>query len=104
MFLPLVILALAAAPSSLATPTIRPRQSFAGDTENGLSGPCKAFTVIFARGTTESGNVGTLAGPPFFEALASRVGPGNLAVQGVDYPASVAGFLEGGDPTGSKTM
>ena len=25
-------------------------------------------------------------------------------MQGVDYSASVAGFLEGGDPAGSKTM
>lgn len=101
MFFPAILLALAA--PSLASP-IQPRQSFTSDTENGLSGPCKSYTVIFARGTTEPGNVGTLAGPPFFQALASLVGAGNLAVQGVDYPATVAGFLEGGDPAGSATM
>jgi hypothetical protein len=27
------------------------------DTQNGLAGPCAAMTVIFARGTTETGNV-----------------------------------------------
>jgi cutinase len=62
------------------------------------------MTVIFARGTTETGNVGTLTGPPFFQALAREVGAGNLAVQGVDYPADVPGFLAGGDAGGSKTM
>ena len=81
------------------------RQSFAGDTQNGLkNGGCKPVTVIFARGTTESGNVGTLTGPPFFQALAQQVGANNLAVQGVDYPANVAGFLAGGDADGSKLM
>ena len=77
----------------------------ASDTENDLvDGVCKALTVIFARGTTESGNVGTLAGPPFFEALYADIGSVDVALQGVDYPASIAGFLEGGDPTGATTM
>jgi len=62
------------------------------------------MTVIFARGTTETGNVGTLTGPPFFTALAQVVGASNLAVQGVDYPADIPGFLAGGDATGSTTM
>ncbi|KAH8906758.1 cutA, cutinase A [Coniochaeta sp. PMI_546] len=102
MFLGSVVF-LSLASQAFASP-VQPRQSFAGDTENGLSGPCKAYTVIFARGTTESGNVGTIAGPPFFQALASRVGSGNLAVQGVNYAADIAGFLAGGDPAGSQTM
>lgn len=75
-----------------------------GDTANDLSGPCKPVTVIFARGTTESGNVGSLAGPPFFSALNSALGANNVAVQGVNYAASVAGYLEGGDPAGASTM
>lgn len=75
-------------------------------TQNGLtdSSGCKAMTVIFARGTTEQGNVGTLSGPPFFAALAQAVGTENLDVQGVDYPADIPGFLAGGDANGSKTM
>lgn len=75
-----------------------------GDTQNGLSGPCKAMTVIFARGTTETGNVGTLAGPAFFDKLNAIMGPANVAVQGVPYPADIPGFLIGGDPQGSVTM
>ena len=50
-----------------------------------LNGACKPVTVIFARGTLELGNIGLLAGPPFFDALAGMVGHDNLAVQGVPY-------------------
>ena len=77
--------------------------SFRGSTQNGLDGGCKGTTVIFARGTTEAGNVGAIAGPPFFQALSQRLN-GDLAVQGVDYPADVPGFLAGGDRQGSRTM
>jgi len=84
----------------LSSPVLLPR---AGDTENDVvNGVCAPVTVIFARGTTETGNVGTLTGPPFFTALKSAVG--QVAVQGVDYPADIAGFLAGGDAGGSATM
>ncbi|KAJ5054019.1 uncharacterized protein L3040_000305 [Drepanopeziza brunnea f. sp. 'multigermtubi'] len=66
---------------------------------------CTAHTVIFARGTAEPGNVGILVGPPFFAALEARLGPGQFSVQGVNtYPASVEGFLAGGDARGSIEM
>lgn len=66
---------------------------------------CGDITVIFARGTTEAGNVGVIAGPPFFNEIERRLGNGKtLVVQGVDYPANVAGFLAGGDRQGSQTM
>lgn len=53
-----------------------------------------------------AGNVGSLTGPPFFAALSAAMGrnPNTLAVQGVDYPADIPGFLVGGSPQGSKTM
>jgi cutinase len=70
-------------------------------TQNGLSNPCKPITIIFARGTAEPGNVGLLAGPPFFGALGNLLNPSNIAVQGVDYPASIPGYLVGGSPDGS---
>lgn len=72
-------------------------------TENAAAG-CKDMTVIFARGTTEPGNVGLVTGPPFFDALSAMIGQNSLSVQGVDYPASIEGFLEGGDAAGSQTM
>ncbi len=75
------------------------------DTRNDLvNGACLPVTVIFSRGTIEPGNVGLLAGPPFFDALGSLIGSENLAVQGVNYPASILGYLIGGDPNGANTM
>lgn len=66
---------------------------------------CSDMTIIFARGTTEPGTVGLLAGPPFFNAVTSQLGgKATLTTQGVDYPANIAGFLAGGDPAGSQTM
>jgi hypothetical protein len=104
MRLTLPAISLALVGTAWSSPALEPRQSFSGDTQNGLSGPCKAYTIIFARGTTEGGNVGAVCGPPFFTAVAKLVGAANLAVQGVPYPADIPGFLVGGDPTGSKTM
>lgn len=76
-----------------------------GDTRNDLTnGKCGQMMVIFARGTTETGNVGTLAGPQFFAALSATMGAANVAVQGVAYPADIPGFLAGGDAAGSQVM
>lgn len=85
---------------------VHKRQYTGVTTENQLTDgtPCREYTIIFARGTTEAGNVGSLTGPPFFQALANQVGASNVAVQGVAYAADVQGFLVGGDPTGSTTM
>ncbi len=66
-------------------------------------GECKPVTVIFARGTIELGNVGSITGPPFFNALDVVLGAENVAVQGVDYPADILGYLEGGDKGGAST-
>ncbi|KAK6225479.1 cutinase [Colletotrichum tabaci] len=99
-----LLLALSGVASASPLAVVRPRQAdFSGNQQDGLSGECKSTIVIFARGTTEGGNVGTIAGPPFFQALASQVG-GNLAVQGVEYPADIPGFLAGGDASGSQMM
>lgn len=81
---------------------IQRRQSTRNELDDG---GCKDMIVVFARGTTEGGNVGTLAGPPFFDAIMSKVGSSaTVAVQGVEYPASIPGFLAGGDKAGSQTM
>jgi hypothetical protein len=57
---------------------------------------CADVTVVFARGTTEPGNVGLFAGPPFFDTLSEQLGSKSLAVQGVEYPATFAGFNQNG--------
>ncbi|KAF2684258.1 carbohydrate esterase family 5 protein [Lentithecium fluviatile CBS 122367] len=58
--------------------------------------PCADVTVIFARGTTEPGNVGLVTGPPFFDALTEQLGGKSLSIQGVEYPATFAGFNRNG--------
>ncbi|KAM0430599.1 hypothetical protein ACHAPT_005951 [Fusarium lateritium] len=98
-------LLLALAPFAAASPlTTRQSSGFSGSTQNGLSGACKDVTVIFARGTSEAGNVGTVAGPPFFQALAKEVGSDKLAVQGVDYPASIGGIMSLGSNGADKMV
>ena len=81
--------------------------NLAGETFNDIAdgSPCKNFTLIFARGTFENGNVGGIVGPPFIDALEAMLGTAQVAVQGVNnYPADVAGFLAGGSATGSANM
>lgn len=101
--------------SELLTTSLSPeehaltKRQYSSSTYNQLTDgtACRAISVIYARGTSQQGNVGDAAavGPLFFNQLASRVGgTTRLAIQGVTYSASVAGFLQGGDPTGSTTM
>lgn len=66
---------------------------------------CADLIVIFARGTTEAGNVGALVGPPFFDAVRDKMkSSATMLVQGVEYLADVPGFLAGGNKGGSQTM
>lgn len=94
--------------ASSSSTTLSKRATYA-DTANELTDgttPCRAVTLIYARGTTQDGNIGASGdvGPLFMNNLSALVGADQLAVQGVDYPASIFGFLEGGDPEGSQTM
>ncbi|KAF4966634.1 hypothetical protein FSARC_5683 [Fusarium sarcochroum] len=91
-------------PSFLGSTGTGSGSGFSGSTQNGLSGECKDVTIIFARGTSEMGNVGSAAGPPFFQALADQIGNDKLAVQGVEYSASAAGIAQMGDKAGSEKM
>jgi hypothetical protein len=100
--LPQLVSAAAVSIPSTVENTILPRAG-SGDTENFGSG-CSDIMVVFARGTTETGNVGTLTGPPFFTALQSAAKGKSVDVQGVTYPADIPGFLVGGDAGGSKLM
>ncbi|KAF1950723.1 cutinase-domain-containing protein [Byssothecium circinans] len=58
--------------------------------------PCADMTLVYARGTTEPGNMGLVTGPPFVDALKKELGTKSLAVQGVEYPATFAGFNKNG--------
>lgn len=74
-------------------------------TYNGIGQDCTEYTVVFARGTTEPGNIGILVGPPLILALEQLVSSSSLTIQGVNnYAATIQGYLEGGDPNGSANM
>ena len=69
-----------------------------GDRNDIINGKCKPVTLIFARGTSELGNIGQIVGPPFVVALEKEFGKGNIAVQGVnDYPAVTEDYCTGGE-------
>ncbi|TLD23730.1 hypothetical protein PspLS_06404 [Pyricularia sp. CBS 133598] len=89
-------------------PGIDPAQLYNDDVSNQLldGTPCRELTIIYARGTTQSGNIGNdiSVGPITFDALAKLIGPNRLAVQGVDYKASFLGYAEGGQPKATGRM
>lgn len=69
-----------------------PQSSNGGSTENGVTDKncCTDLTLIFARGTGEFGNMGSVIGPPMAKSLRTKLGDGKVTVQGVDYPADAA--------------
>ncbi|KAL8801227.1 MAG: hypothetical protein Q9182_004621 [Xanthomendoza sp. 2 TL-2023] len=74
-----------------------------GNTANDITNktPCKPLTIIFARGTNERGNLGSVIGPPLYTALKTKLGAEKIAYQGVPYPASPAGNANGGGTGGA---
>ena len=77
-------------PARLTTPNFKSYIAKAGTLMFGMQNPvCSAVTLIFARGTTEVGNMGTCVGPDLARELREKIP--SLSVQGVDYPANSAG-------------
>lgn len=90
---------------SFAAPTPVPQfgsfGGFGGSTKNDIvDGECKAISFFFARGTTETGNMGNSVGPALESAL-EKLYPGQVATQGAVYPADVAGTFIGSTAPGS---
>ncbi|GKZ74657.1 hypothetical protein AnigIFM50267_001146 [Aspergillus niger] len=74
------------------------RQFGTGSTANELEqGSCKDVTLIFARGSTELGNMGTVIGPPLCDNLKSKLGSDKVACQGVGGQYS-AGLVQNALP------
>lgn len=69
-------------------------------------GGCRDIIMLFARGSTEIGNMGTVCGPPTGEGLKKAFGADKVAVEGVEYAALLStNFLPGGaDPAGIREM
>ncbi|KAF2765925.1 cutinase, partial [Teratosphaeria nubilosa] len=72
--------------------------STASDVQRGV---CAPITVLFARGTFEIGNVGSVIGPQLFSAL-SRLTNGNIALQGLNYDANLLDDFSFGASDGPK--
>jgi cutinase len=68
-------------------------------------GGCRDIIMIFARGSTEIGNLGTLVGPPTGRGLKSAFGADRVAVEGVPYAALVStNILPGGTDARSEGL
>jgi len=70
--------------------------------ETGSSSACPKAILIFARGSTEPGNMGVTVGPLLASALETTYGAAQLWIQGVGGPYSadlVSNFLPGGSST-----
>ncbi|KAF4549273.1 Cutinase-like protein 5 [Elsinoe fawcettii] len=62
---------------------------------------CGALTLLFARGTTEPGTLGIIVGPQLASALNTDLA-GNVALQGVNYPATREGNINRGQDGGPE--
>ncbi|TPX45822.1 hypothetical protein SeMB42_g03775 [Synchytrium endobioticum] len=68
-------------------------------------GECKAIMLVFAKGSTQAGNIGDTAGLSFVKALEATAPAGTVSVQGVNnYPATILEYMEGGSTSGGKDM
>ncbi|KAI0376783.1 carbohydrate esterase family 5 protein [Hypomontagnella monticulosa] len=85
---------------------IHARQS-AGTTANEfLNGGCRDVIFIYARGSTQDGNIGDDPGPQTIDQLKAALGTSAVAAQGVDYPALLIDNLRSGgcDPEDADNM
>ncbi|KAB2580316.1 Cutinase [Lasiodiplodia theobromae] len=81
--------------TSSPVPAPSPQLSLGG-TQNGVTSgtaTCKPVTLIFARGTFELSNMGSVVGPSLASDLGKAIGTEKLTVQGVNYAADVAGIF-----------
>ncbi|KAK1066314.1 hypothetical protein LTR33_011621 [Friedmanniomyces endolithicus] len=66
-------------------------------------GVCAPITLIFARGSTEPGTMGSSVGPALAKALISSQGASGVAIQGVSYTATIESNIDQGR-TGGPVM
>ncbi|KAL6155288.1 hypothetical protein ACJBU6_06879 [Exserohilum turcicum] len=76
--------------------------STSNDLENGRAGACPKVIFIFARASTEPGNMGISTGPAVASALQRTYGASNVWVQGVGGPYG-AGLYDNILPGGTST-
>jgi cutinase len=71
-----------------------------------LQGGCRPLIFIYARGSTQDGNVGESPGPQTIDGLKASLGASYVAAQGLEYPADLLDNLRAGgcDPDDAKHM
>ncbi|KAF2873283.1 cutinase precursor [Massariosphaeria phaeospora] len=68
-------------------------------------GGCRDILFAWARGSGETGNMGTVVGPPTSDDLKQSFGATNVATEGIDYAALIGtNALPGGTDTRSKGL
>ncbi|USW52123.1 Putative cutinase/acetylxylan esterase, alpha/Beta hydrolase, cutinase, serine active [Septoria linicola] len=100
----IAVLASLLAATAIAAPTemLEARQAV-GNTANELEiGACRPLILIFARGSTQPGNLGDNLGPATCNQLKSAYGVSRVACQGVGGPYS-AGLLDNFAAEGTTT-
>ncbi|KAK1723339.1 hypothetical protein CaCOL14_012279 [Colletotrichum acutatum] len=91
------------ADTAVADLQVRQTGATSNELESGSSSACPKVIFIFARASTEPGNMGISAGPIVGDALKSRYGSSQVWVQGVGGPYSAdlaSNFL----PEGTSTV
>jgi len=85
---------------------IQARQTVGSTSNDFSSSKCWDILLVFARGSTEIGNMGTIIGPPLANDLRAKFPSGSIGVQGVNYAALLTtNFIPtGGDPQGEADM
>jgi cutinase len=114
-FLNILALAVASSATPIAIPesgsaVVATRQILdrTGLTENEFSsligGGCKDVIFVWARGSTEAGNMGAIIGQPLGDELRREYGR-DLAIEGIDYAALLStNYLPGGTDLASELM
>jgi len=78
------------------------RRQTVGSSSNDYGSKCWEILFFFARGSTESGNMGSIIGPPLANDLRAAFPNGQVGVQGVVYDAALGTNYDayGADPIG----
>ncbi|KAI1852260.1 hypothetical protein JX265_006309 [Neoarthrinium moseri] len=80
------------------------RKSYGTSSSEYLQGSCKDVILFFARGTNQPGNLGDMPGQQLATQLSTALGTASLAVQGINYAASLSGnTASGGCPAKDAT-
>ncbi|KAL8393823.1 hypothetical protein RB595_003541 [Gaeumannomyces hyphopodioides] len=81
---------------------ILPRQTVGMEANEFKNGGCKDIVLLFARGSTQSGNMGEQPGPNLANAMKARFNGSRVAAQGVPYSALLLGNLASGGAMGAE--